>query len=113
VITPSTEWYLAEGCTEGNFETWVLVQNPNNERVRATLTFMTNRGIAGTKELDLAPNSRQSWKVNDSVIAWDVSTKVTATKPVIAERAVYGWNRARTEWLWGHDSVGIVNVYGR
>ncbi|MBN2027468.1 MAG: hypothetical protein JW854_11980, partial [Actinobacteria bacterium] len=33
VEEPSSTWYLAEGCTGGDFETWVLVQNPNDDAV--------------------------------------------------------------------------------
>ena len=29
---PAATWYLAEGCTDGGMETWVLVQNPNDDR---------------------------------------------------------------------------------
>ncbi len=111
VTTPAKTWYLAEGCTEGEFETWVLVQNPNDKPVKVTLTFMTNKGVAGTKELDLGARSRRSWRVNDSVVAWDVSTMVTAPEPVIAERAVYG--KRGGVFVWGHDSIGVVNVFGR
>jgi hypothetical protein len=32
---------------------------------------------------------------------WEVSTKVTSDKPVIAERAMYGNGR-----IWGTDSIG-------
>ncbi|MBN2027218.1 MAG: hypothetical protein JW854_10720, partial [Actinobacteria bacterium] len=31
--TPRNIWYLAEGATEGGFETWVLVQNPGTDPV--------------------------------------------------------------------------------
>ncbi|MBN2028535.1 MAG: DUF4397 domain-containing protein, partial [Actinobacteria bacterium] len=41
-------WYLAEGCTEADFETWVLVQNPNDTPATVGLTFMTDTGaVAG------------------------------------------------------------------
>ncbi|MDD5667360.1 MAG: hypothetical protein PHS26_08640, partial [Actinomycetota bacterium] len=30
-------WYLAEGCTAGGFDTWVLVQNPNDEPANVVL----------------------------------------------------------------------------
>jgi len=30
--SPAPVWYLAEGCTAGDFETWILVQNPNPMR---------------------------------------------------------------------------------
>ena len=27
VTSPASTWYLAEGCTAGGTETWVLIQN--------------------------------------------------------------------------------------
>ncbi|RJX19163.1 MAG: hypothetical protein C4575_09165, partial [Desulforudis sp.] len=33
----ATTWYLAEGCTEGGMDTWVLVQNPGSEAVTVDL----------------------------------------------------------------------------
>jgi hypothetical protein len=41
VTTPAQDWYLAEGCTAGGFETWVLVQNPNSSAASVHLTYMT------------------------------------------------------------------------
>ncbi|MBU4173347.1 MAG: hypothetical protein KKB90_01600, partial [Actinobacteria bacterium] len=88
----SRTWYLAEGCTNGGFETWVLVQNPGDEKTTAQLTFMTGAGEVAGPTLELLPNSRQSVDVGVTVPGeWDVSTKVTADHPVIAERSVY-WN---------------------
>ncbi len=36
-------WYLAEGATAGEFETWVLVQNPGDEAVHVSLGLNTGR----------------------------------------------------------------------
>jgi hypothetical protein len=101
VTTPGPTWYLAEGCTGGDFETWVLVQNPNAEATHVKLTFMTEKGIVPGPEMDLAGYSRYSFRANTYVTSFDVSTKVEADKPVIAERAMYGGNKT-----WAHDSVG-------
>jgi hypothetical protein len=101
VVARVSTWYLAEGCTGGDFETWVLVQNPNAEATHVKLTFMTEKGIVPGPEMDLAGYSRYSFRANTYVTSFDVSTKVEADKPVIAERAMYGNNRA-----WAHDSVG-------
>jgi len=38
VTSLSKMWYLAEGCTDGGMETWVLVQNPESTPVNVTLT---------------------------------------------------------------------------
>ncbi len=35
-VTATDTWYLAEGCTAGGFETWVLVQNPADERCQSS-----------------------------------------------------------------------------
>jgi hypothetical protein len=97
-------WYLAEGSTEGTFETFILVQNPNDEPATVGLTFMTDTGaVPGPMEV-LEPNSRITWKANDYVTNWNVSTLVTSNKPVIAERAMYGNNRT-----FAHDSIGVVS----
>ena len=102
VTSPADTWYLAEGSTGGSFETWVLVQNPNDTAANVTLTYMTPSGeIAGpTQAID--PNSRYTFNVANSAPGQDsVSTKVTSDVGVIAERAMY-WNNR----IGGHDSVG-------
>jgi len=97
-------WYLAEGCTNGGFETWVLVQNPGDSTASVDLTFMTETGQRPGPHLDLAPHTRQSVDVSKTVPNdWSVSTKVTSKQSVMAERACY-WN-SRIE---GHDSIGTT-----
>jgi len=94
VTVPSTSWYLAEGCTNTGFESWVLVQNPNDQNTTVSLTYMTPAGpVAGPSEV-LAPHTRKTYNVADTVPwEWEVSTKVTASRPVVAERAMYGDSR--------------------
>ncbi|MBU4403374.1 MAG: hypothetical protein KJ907_11660, partial [Actinobacteria bacterium] len=97
-------WYLAEGCTNGGFETWILVQNPNDAPATANLTYMTGAGAVVGQFLELSPNSRTTVNAADMVPGeWNVSTKVEASAPVIAERSMYGNNRT-----WGHDSIGVM-----
>jgi len=103
VSSASDTWYLAEGCTNGGFETWVLVQNPNGAPADVSLTYMTTGGQVAGPSVTLAPNSRQTFNVADTVPDnWEVSTRVTSNRGVIAERAMYGGSRT-----WGHDSVGV------
>ncbi|MDY6793935.1 MAG: carboxypeptidase regulatory-like domain-containing protein, partial [Actinomycetota bacterium] len=42
----ATTWYLAEGYTGGEFDTWVLVQNPGSEDASVTLDFQLKAGDA-------------------------------------------------------------------
>ncbi len=103
VTEPSETWYLPEGCTGPGFETWVLVQNPNATAAKVSLTYMTPGGERTGPSLTLPANSRKTFFVSDTVPdQWQVSTRVTADVPVIAERSMYGAGR-----VWGHDSVGI------
>jgi len=98
-------WYLAEGATAGDFETFVLVQNPNPTEVTVDLDFMTSTGPqAGPQNFPVPGNSRVTFKANDYVTDFNVSTQVTSTGgDVICERAVYGNNRT-----WAHDSIGVM-----
>ncbi len=98
-------WMLAEGCTGGGFETWVLVQNPNATPVTVGLTFMTSTGPkTGPQGVSIPAYSRKSFNVGGFVYDWNVSTKVASTGgAVVCERAMYGNGRQ-----WAHDSVGCM-----
>jgi hypothetical protein len=89
---PAADWYLAEGCTAQGFETWVLVQNPNADKVKVTLTYMTGEGRITGPTAVLPPNSRMTFNVWDTTgTQQEVSTAVHAIGGgVIAERAMYG-----------------------
>jgi hypothetical protein len=102
VTQPADAWFLAEGCTQGGMETWVLVQNPGVTDVIVRLTFMTSAGEQpGPQDFPIAAGTRHSFNLGEYVTDWDVSTKVEASAPVICERAMYGGNRT-----WAHDSIG-------
>jgi len=113
VTAPSTTWYLAEGSTgiedRGSFETWVLVQNPGDQQASIALTYMTPKGSVDGQVATLQPHTRKTFNVADVVPNnWNVSTKVTSTQPVIAERAMY-WNTADTFRQAAHDSIGVTS----
>lgn len=111
VATAATSWCLAEGCTganeDGAFETWVLVQNPNQYSATARLTFMTPQGEVDGPVVPLAPNSRSTVNVAETVPGdWDVSTRVTSDHPVIVERAMY-WDAPDAKRQAATDSIGV------
>jgi hypothetical protein len=100
---PAPTWYLAEGSTAGGMETFVLVQNPGEEAAEVTLSFMTGEGPRTGPSATLPAGTRKTFKLNDYVTSWDVSTRVDSDKPVVAERAMYGDAHA-----WAHDSIGTT-----
>ncbi|MDY6795164.1 MAG: hypothetical protein SWK76_07775, partial [Actinomycetota bacterium] len=51
VTSPASQWYLAEGATSGEFETWILVQNPGSTPVHVDLDLHTDMGEMAPPEL--------------------------------------------------------------
>lgn len=91
VRQPLHSWVVAEGATEGEFSTWILVANPSaTETAQVEVTFMTDGGRVGGPALVVPPLSRRSVHVDDWVTTYHVATKVEASRaPVVVERAVY------------------------
>ena len=98
---PGTTWYMAEGCTDYGFETWLLLDNPGAEKTTATVTFMKEDGTTVPVSVDLKPHSRTSIDASRYVPATSFSTKVNALTPVMCERAMYWNNRSG-----GTESIG-------
>ena len=105
---PSRDVYLAEGTTDYGFTTYVLIQNPNDERTEVTVTYMTPSGPREQASITIEPNMRKTIRVNDveGVEKTDLSTHVHGSNPIIAERAMY-WDNGTGEAC--HDSIGMAN----
>ena len=105
--TPTPTWYLAEGSTDGGMETFILVQNPGPSDVHANITFETDTGDQSPPSLQgvtIPAASRRTFKVNDYLTTYNVSTKVNATDGnVVCERSMYGNSRT-----WAHESIGAT-----
>jgi hypothetical protein len=107
VPSPANTWYLAEGytgsnTTGGEFDTWVLIQNPGDQAAAVKVTFMQPGGVNTERTYSLLPHSRFTIHVDDILPAAEVSTRVESNVPVVAERAMY-FNGG----LAGHDTVGV------
>lgn len=85
------KWYFAEGYTGGNFDTFILVQNPNPVEAHLTAAFLGNGGVADTFQYALAPNSRMTiWMDREPGLSdGEFSTQLDCDQPVVAERAMY------------------------
>lgn len=113
VTETATTWYLAEGSTgsdsSGNFESWILVQNPNNNAATVDINYQTPGGqVNGPQDVEIPANGRMSFDVAKDVPSqWSVSTAVISDRPVIAERSVY-WNSIHAKRQAAHDSIGVT-----
>jgi hypothetical protein len=108
IPTPSDTWYLAEGytgsnSTGGEFDTWVLVQNPNDSQTNIKATFMQPGGATTERDYSLPPHSRFTIHVDDILPDAEVSTRIQSSLPVVAERAMYFNDRKA-----GHDTIGVT-----
>jgi hypothetical protein len=88
---PGRTWYLAEGCTDYGFETWLLLDNPGDEGITATLSLMKDDGTVVPVEVPLDAHCRTSLNAAVYVPGENFSTRVDAPAPVMVERAMY-WN---------------------
>ncbi|MDY6794917.1 MAG: DUF5719 family protein [Actinomycetota bacterium] len=106
-IMPSTTWYLAEGYTGGDFDTWVLIQNPGTEPADITLDFQVQGGSAPSRGFTVPAGERKSFHLDEFEGLSDaqVSTKVTSDEDVVAERAEYFDYDGKKG---GHDSIGVT-----
>ncbi len=106
--TPSTDFYLAEGTTDWGFTTYVLIQNPGEQQAQVDVTYMTQKGPVQQAPFSMPPRSRKTIKVNDALPGRDLSTRVHANVPIIAERAMY-WDNGTGEAC--HDSIGMSSAH--
>jgi len=89
---------VPEGSTASgggsSFDTWVLVQNPGGKAADVNVSYMTPTGQVKGPSFKLAPDSRRSISVGDTVPNnWSVSTSVSSDQPVVVDGTLY-WNAA-------------------
>ncbi|MCC6164132.1 MAG: hypothetical protein IT182_12355 [Acidobacteria bacterium] len=109
-------WFFAEGTTKGDFDTFILVANPADTAVDVTATF-AGAGSDGTpvdetRTYTMAPMSRLTiWAdaLTSQLASADFTTTITATAPVVAERAMW-WKAGRSEWTEGHVEFGATET---
>lgn len=113
VTQPSSTWYFAEGFTGPaapaafTFDTFLLLANPGSTPVSATVTFFREVGGPLSRTYTLLPTSRENIWVDllPGLEAHAFSIQVTASAPIVAERAMY-WGAA--SWYEAHETPGVT-----
>ena len=113
VTAPAPRWYFGEGYTGGLFDTWILVQNPNDGEAGIRATFTTSGGKSVEKEYTLKPRSRFTIAVDavEGLADAEVATTIESTggEGVVAERAMYfNYRNGFDERGGGHNAHGIA-----
>lgn len=131
VSAPSTEWYFAEGYTGGNaataFETFLLLANTGTTAADATVEYLLDSGQVVTRTYTVSPRSRftvwvdQEGRLYDNrLTAAAFGMRVSATQPIVAERAMYWGTPSTTDptspampWAEGHATAGVTAPEGK
>ncbi|MBI9045471.1 MAG: BspA family leucine-rich repeat surface protein [Anaerolineaceae bacterium] len=106
--TSRTSWYLAEGYTGDGFETYILLQNPNDSAATVNLSYMLQAGGTVEKSVVVDANSRYTVVTQDETqvgAGQAFSTLVTSDLPINVERAMY-WPRG-DGIMGGHGSPAV------
>lgn len=119
-----SKWYLPEGYTGGNFDTYILIQNPNDCEAKVGVTFLTDVGATDPREYRVPPLSRFTIAVDEIKGLEDanVSTIVEQLEGcgIVVERAMYfnyadgkaggsnsiGANQLSTQWYLAEGYTG-------
>ncbi len=112
-------WFFAEGYTGGDFDTWILVQNPNETEAIVQFRFFTTDGEPIVKEVSLGGQLRYSLYLNtvpgleNKEVATEVKVKYEEQDGIIAERAMYfNYDTGQGDRVGGHSTIGAPNTNG-
>lgn len=118
VTAPATQWFVAEGATGPNFDTYLLIANPNAAATTATVRYLTPEGayaatyaVGGNSRLTLFVDAELARVSGRDALATqvDVSAEVSASQPIVVERAMY-WFGGFQNWTDAHDSAGVTTT---
>ena len=103
------KWGIAEGRVGGplNFETFILLANPNAAAVDVKITFLRTDGTTVVRNYSVPPTSRFNVYVNGvtGLANESVGAVIEATAPIAVERAMY-WNALGFIWAGGTNAGG-------
>ncbi|PKQ28756.1 MAG: hypothetical protein CVT63_01215 [Candidatus Anoxymicrobium japonicum] len=88
---PSTQYFLAEGTTISNFDTYYTLTNPDNVKAcNVVIEYIFGDGTNLIKEYSLAPHARTTINVRDAIQKQaNVSGAIWSSFPIVIERPMY------------------------
>jgi subtilisin family serine protease len=104
-----TVWYLAEGYTGPGFQTYVLVQNPNQQAASLRAEYVDPYGTYKEEYYNLGGHSRLTLNLNAIFPSSEVSTCISSTNEVgvVVERSMYFDSAGRND---GHCTPGSPGI---
>jgi hypothetical protein len=110
-LTLPETWYFAEGTTrdndtDGSYDTYLCIQNPNDSAVNVDVTFLKEGADVKVPTVGMAPDSRATINARDFLGSdVDASAVVEGSAPIVAERPMYF--DYRNKWPGGHVVMGV------
>ncbi len=87
---PATQWTFAEGSTAAPAEQFILIANPNRAPVSVDADYTLADGTLQHHTYLMPPTSRLSLATSaDAPDQPVLTTRITASRPVVAERSIY------------------------
>jgi autotransporter-associated beta strand protein len=110
VDTPARDWFFAEG-SQGFFNTFVLVINPNSSPSDVTFTFLREADVPVTKTVTVGANTRLTLDAGSvpEIVNRSFGISVHATQPIMAERSMYFGTTSTRLWSGGTESAGVTS----
>jgi hypothetical protein len=103
VKTPGKTWFLAEGDSRPGYDTWILLQNPNDDVVaNVSVTFIKDDGTTQVAYYALDPRTRLSLFADTIVPDSTFGARIDADQQIIVERSLYVADGAG-----GHNSSAV------
>jgi hypothetical protein len=119
--SPATRWLFAEG-SQGFFNTYILLANAGAAESGVTMTFLLEGGGVVTHAITVPPGTRRTVFAGDiaALVNQSFGLDITATQPILAERAMYlpgarlfegghgaaGVNRPERKWFLAEGATG-------
>jgi autotransporter-associated beta strand protein len=109
VDQPATDWFFAEG-SQGFFNTFVLVINPNATPTDVTFTFLREADAPVTKTVTVGASTRLTLDAGTvpEIVNRSFGITVHATQPIMAERSMYFGTTPTRLWSGGTESAGVT-----
>jgi subtilisin-like proprotein convertase family protein len=119
--SPATRWLFAEG-SQGFFNTYILLANAGASASTVTMNFLLEGGGVVTHGIDVPAGTRRTVFAGDiaGLVNQSFGVDITATQPILAERAMYlpgarlfegghgaaGVNRPERRWFLAEGATG-------
>jgi autotransporter-associated beta strand protein len=109
VDQPQPDWLFAEG-SQGFFDTFVLVINPNATATDVTFTFFRESEDPVVKTVTVGATTRLTLHAGDvpDLVDRSFGIAIHATQPIMAERSMYFGTTPSRLWSGGHESAGVT-----